>query len=451
MKNAYASLLLISCLACTSAPPKGGSEVMRIQREMEDALRNGLLDRWYPESLDREYGGFLSAFTFDFKPTGEQDKMIVSQARHVWNNAKAMQLYPDNRAYAESAEHGFTFLRNVMWDSVYGGFHTLVSRSGTVKSSSREEKTAYGNAFGIYACAAYAAASGDTSALGLAKKAFMWLERNSHDPERKGYYQHMTRSGGIIGRDASVQSTAETGFKDQNSSIHLLEAFTELYQVWPDRLVAERLEEMLLLIRDRIVQPQGYMALFFTFDWTPVSYRDSSVATVKRHLNLDHVSFGHDVETAYLLLEAAHVLGKHDDDTTHVIAKKMVDHALENGWDTETGGFYDAGYYFPDSTGITIMNDTKNWWTQAEGLNTLLMMADLYPDDEQDYYGKFRTLWNYTNEYLIDHENGEWYAGGLDKEPRQKSAMKGHIWKAAYHQVRSLMNCIERLDHRPDQ
>ncbi len=448
MKSACASLLLILCLACTSKAPDGENEVGRIRQEMEEALGKGLLERWYPRAIDREYGGFLSAFTFDFKPTGEQDKMIVSQARHVWNNAKAIKLYPDNPAYAESAKHGFAFLRDVMWDSVYGGFHTLVSRSGTVKSNPREEKTAYGNSFGIYACAAYAAASGDTSALSLAKKAFMWLEKYSHDPELKGYYQHMTRSGGVIRRDAGIQSTAETGYKDQNSSIHLLEAFTELYQVWPDPLVAERLEEMLLLIRDKIVQPAGYMTLFFTPDWTPVSYRDSSVATIRRHLNLDHVSFGHDVETAYLLLEAAHVLGKHNDDTTREIAKSMVDHSLENGWDSETGGFYDAGYYFPDSIGITIMHDTKNWWTQAEGLNTLLMMADLYPDDEQDYYGKFKTLWNYANDYLIDHENGEWYAGGLDKEPDQKSAMKGHIWKAGYHQVRSLMNCIERLERR---
>ena len=61
------------------------------------------------------------------------------------------------------------------------------------------------------------------------------------------------------------------------------------------------------------------------------------------------------------------------------VAKKMVDHALQNGWDDSVGGFYDEGYYFKDKEGITITHDTKNWWAQAEGLNTLLMMADLFP------------------------------------------------------------------------
>jgi len=33
----------------------------------------------------------------------------------------------------------------------------------------------------------------------------------------------------------------------------------------------------------------------------------------------------------------------------------------------------------------------------------------------------------------------------LDKEPERKTALKGHIWKATYHQFRALMNCVRRL------
>src|SRR5690606_18141092 len=164
-----------------------------------------------------------------------------------------------------------------------------------------------------------------------------------------------------------VPSTSDLGYKDQNSSIHLLEAFTELYRVWPDPRVKARLMEMLHLIRDTITTEKGYLTLFLHPDWTPVSFRDSSHQTIEEHHNLDHVSFGHDVETAYLMLEASHVAGLHDDTLTLRIAKRMVDHALENGWDTVAGGFYDAGYYFADQKGITITRETKNWWTQAEG------------------------------------------------------------------------------------
>jgi mannobiose 2-epimerase len=151
------------------------------------------------------------------------------------------------------------------------------------------------------------------------------------------------------------------------------------------------------------------------------------------------------VETAYLLLEASHVAGLKDDTTTLRVAKKMVDHALLNGWDSVAGGFYDEGYYFKDKPGITIIRDTKNWWAQAEGLNTLLLMADLFPEDNQRYFEKFRTMWAYIDKNLIDHEHGEWYSGGLDKQPQFKTALKGHIWKAAYHQYRSMENCVKRL------
>lgn len=78
-------------------------------------------------------------------------------------------------------------------------------------------------------------------------------------------------------------------------------------------------------------------------------------------------------------------------------------------------------------------------------MNALLHMDELFPEDEQDYYGKFLTLWNYTDTYLIDHENGDWYSGGLDKQPEVKIANKGNIWKGIYHHYRSLDGCIQRL------
>jgi mannobiose 2-epimerase len=207
---------------------------------------------------------------------------------------------------------------------------------------------------------------------------------------------------------------------------------------------------MLFLIRDKIVTPKGYLTLFFKPDWTPVSYRDSSRAVLLNHRGLDHVSFGHDVETAYLMLEASHLLGLKNDTATARIAKKMVDHALNNGWDNAVGGFYDEGYYFKDKPGITIIADTKNWWAQAEGLNTLLMMSDLYPNSPQKYEEHFYKLWDYVQTYLIDHQHGDWYQGGIDKQPNYKLALKGQIWKGTYHNLRSFINCTNRLnpDHQ---
>lgn len=442
-------LLALTGLSHASFAQMEAKSKTKIYAEMKYSVVDELLKPWYPKAVDTMYGGFLSAFTYDFKPTGNQDKMIVTQARHVWSNSKAAEVFPELTYYKASAKQGADFLRNVLWDKQYGGFYTFTDRQGNPKPVSFAPKEAYGNSFAIYALAAYYQASGDTSALNLAKKTFWWLEKHSHDPVYKGYYQHMELNGTPIKRDSGIRSTAETGYKDQNSSIHLLEAFTELYSVWPDALLKTRLNEMLLLVRNTIADKRGNLILFFQPDWTPVSYSDSSEAVYKKHHSLDHISYGHNVETTYLMLEASHALGLHQDTATLRIGKLMLDDALEHGWDATVGGFYDEGYYFKDKLGLTITEDTKNWWAQAEGLNTLLLMSELYPLDKHQYYKKFEKLWTYVQTYLIDHEHGDWYQGGIDKQPQYKLALKGQIWKGTYHTFRALQNCIMRLD--PDK
>jgi mannobiose 2-epimerase len=451
MNKIFSAVLFCFVIICPNqklfAQQSNKDERLQLAKQMETSVQTELLNEWYPRSYDTLYGGFLSTFTYDFKPVGPQDKFIVTQARHTWTTSKAAELYPSQSYYKDCATHGFQFLKDVMWDKTYGGFYNLVDRKGHDKSDSKAPKEAYGNAFAIYALAAYYKMSKDSLALDLAKKTFLWMEANSHDPVYGGYYQHLKRDGTPVVRDRGFPSTSDVGYKDQNSSIHILEALTELYGVWPEPLVRLRLQEMLYLIRDKLVSPKGYLILFFQPDWTPVSFRDSSRASVIKHKYLDHVSFGHDVETAYLMLEASHALGLKNDTLTKIIGKRMVDHALKNGWDKKLGGFYDEGYYFKGSDTITIIFASKNWWAQAEGLNTLLLMADQYPNDPMHYYEKFKQQWNYIETYLIDHVNGGWYEEGLDQEPQRKTALKGHIWKGAYHDFRALENCIKRLEN----
>jgi mannobiose 2-epimerase len=440
MNRSFLVLVIFISVSALGQKRQGSDSILA---QMKIAAKNLLIDKSYPNNLDKEYGGYLSAFTYDFKPYGEQDKMIVTQARHIWSTSKAAQFYSDT-SYIGMARHGYYFLRDKMWDKEYGGFYNLVTRNGQPKSTMKE---AYGNSFAIYGLAAYYAASGDTGALELAKKGFMWLEQHSHDPKYKGYFQHLERNGTPVVRPDSTPGTSDLGYKDQNSSIHLLESFTELYSVWKDPLVKERLNEMLHLIRDTMIGNKGYLTLFFYPDWKPVSNRDSSREVILERRNVDHVSFGHDVETAFLMMEASEALGIEHDKKTWEVGKQLVDHSLKTGWDNKLGGFYDEGYYFKDSPGkMTIIRNTKNWWAQSEGLNTLLIFSELYPKDKMNYWDKFRKLWNYTNSYLIDHQYGDFYEFGLDNSPKSKTALKAHIWKGTYHSFRALSNCIRRLE-----
>jgi mannobiose 2-epimerase len=167
-------LLIISALITTNAFTQIKQQRLQLANEMENSIQYEILNKWYPQCMDTLYGGFLTTYTYDFKPTGEQNKFIVTQARHTWSTSKAAMRYPDVAYYKTCATNGYKFLHDVMWDKTYGGFYTMVDRKGNVIDST---KNAYGNAFGIYAVAAYCKLTNDPGAIYFAQEAFMWLEK----------------------------------------------------------------------------------------------------------------------------------------------------------------------------------------------------------------------------------------------------------------------------------
>lgn len=417
---------------------------------MHEQLDQNLLRKWYPLVIDEKCGGYFTNVTHDWHLATEQEKMIVTQARHVWTTSKAALFVADAPRYEMFARHGLLFLRNFMWDERYGGFFQIRSRDGGYSECRGwgEEKRTYGNAFGIYALASLYGLTHDPGVLDFAKEAFAWLEGHGYDPDYKGYFQFLTRQGEPFDENSQYRSVAsdirEVGLKDQNSSAHLLEAYTELYRVWRDDTLRARLASLLELIRDTMVTKNGYLQLFFTRDWIPVSFKMASQATRMLNYGLDHVSFGHDYETAFLMLEASHALGIENDVRTLAVAKQMLDHAIDNGWDRDLGGFFDGGCYLEGSDQSTIVKNTKTWWAQAEALNTLLIFSRIFSENtrHQEFFEK---QWDYVDKFVLDHRYGDWYEGSLDKEPSFATGPKGHMWKCTYHTGRTLMNCIALL------
>lgn len=436
-------LVLVGLLVGCSTTSQREDPSRALADTLEQSLYRDLLPHWYPRVIDSTHGGYLSHFSYDWKRLDPQDKFVVTQARHVWTTAQMHEAAPrDDSLYLRVARHGVRYLADHLWDPDHGGFHSMVDRSGVVQTEGDAftgTKNAYGQAFAIYGLAGFYGATGDTSALKLAQRTFRWLDENAHDDEHGGYFRALRRDGRPYANGYQGEPS-----KGQNSTIHLLEAFTALYEVAPETpRLRERLQELLVLTRDTMTSARGSLRLFFTRDWRPVSFRDSSMTVREKNYSLDHRSFGHDVETAYLMLEATEALGQ-DPGSTLTVGKRMVDHALQYGWDNTNGGLYDGGFVVgPDS--VAIIRSTKAWWSQAEALHTFLVMEERFPADERNYGAKARATWRYIDEYLIDHEHGGWYVSGVDQSPNARTEPKATIWKGTYHNTRALLQGTEVL------
>jgi mannobiose 2-epimerase len=253
-----------------------------------------------------------------------------------------------------------------------------------------------------------------------------WLESTAHDIKNGGYYEALARDGKPIltGTGGDFIGT-KYGYKSMNSHIHLLEAFTELYRVGKRAGDRKRLEEVFRIVRDRVYVEPGCLNLFFTPDWRPVP---------------DHDSFGHDVETGYLLVEASAALGKPDDVKTWTVARRLIDHSLELGWDNRNGGFYDKGSAFAPAT-----HKAKIWWTQAEGLNALLMMHEKFGKETPRYWQAFEKQWAFIRDKQTDSRNGGWFSEVTETGERIPGREKSNAWTDPYHQGRALLNVTATL------
>jgi mannobiose 2-epimerase len=410
-------------------------------RDIESELSN-LLSNWYPRIIDTIHGGYWTNFEYDWTRSTEQDKMLVTQARGLWTAARAYIAFPDSNVFKKAADHGFQFLTQHMWDEKNGGFY-LYYHTDSLQKIGPVYKLVYGNAFALYALSEYAKISKDPDVLQWVRKSFGWIEKYAHDSVCLGYYSLVfPENTDASGRSEGFASLGGPGGKDQNTSIHLLEALTNTYQVLPEEPVRKRLEEMLKLVRDTMMDDEGSLHLFFNKTWDPVINRDSSHAFILKNIGLDHISFGHNIETAYLLHEASEVLYGKPDSVTLIVATRMIDHTLAGGFGPGYYGLYEKGYHFKGETNIEIIDSVKTWWAQAEAWHALALFAGLYPE-KSIYRNAFMNMWNYIKNEVIDHQYGGWYNNGLDTDPGNKTARKAHQWKGCYHNGRALMQVMQ--------
>jgi N-acyl-D-glucosamine 2-epimerase len=402
----------------------------RLAMEMETTLQRDVLDVWFPRSVDKEKGGFYSNFTRDWQRTDSEGKFSVFQGRMVWVASQVVMHRPQSKAlFQPIVEHGLKYLNDVLWDKEYGGFFWGLDENNKISPRYTDGKHLYGISFGMYGATAAYQATRDQRALELAQKTFRWIDQHAHDNKNGGYFEWLTRDGKVItGKSGPTLKDVPVagfpvGYKSMNTHIHLLESFTQLYEVWPDVTLQQRLSELLQIIRDKICIEPGAMNLYFTPEWCAIP---------------DHDSYGHDVETAYLILEAESVLGTNSKKTERM-ARLLVDHALAYGWDDRNGGFYRDGTTFGPAK-----DKRKEWWVQFEGLTALLMMHQKYGGETEIYWKAFERQWQFIRDHQVDKEQGGIF-DTLESDGSVKDFTKSRIWKECYHETRALLNTIERL------
>lgn len=427
-------LLLLSTIALAQAPSTQPTRATYLQlaAQVDHALHTDILNVWFPRAIDNQHGGFHSHFAADWSPLPPDGKFSVFQGRMTWVAAQVVLRDPaQKQQFIPIVRHGVDYLKNTMWDKQYGGFFWGLDDSGSITPEFTDRKHLYGIGFCIYGAAAAYQATHDADALDLARRGLEWTDQHAHDAAHGGYFELLNRDGSVViphAPNGQVETDAigPVGYKSMNTHIHLLEAFTELYRVWPDPTLRARLEELLAIVRDKIAVEPGAMNLYFTNAWQPIP---------------DHDSYGHDVETAYLMLETDELLHGKASPSTERRAKSLVDHALAYGWDAKNGGFFQDGTTFgkPEDT-------HKEWWVQAEGLNALLMMHERYGKQNPIYFQRFLEQWHFIRTYTIDAQyRGLWNLTTADGTPITTD--KGSIWKAAYHDSRAFWNVSDRL-HR---
>jgi mannobiose 2-epimerase len=308
----------------------------------------------------------------------------------------------------------------------------MLDRAGTPGEGGT--KHGHGSSYAVSACVACYELTRDPECLELAKSAFNWLEEKAHDRRYGGYFVFYKEDGTpILSSNEYFLDFIGTpiGCKDANTTSDLLGCFADLYRVWPDPLLKKRLEEMLSIVRDRMVVAPGVMHMYAHPDWTPLP---------------DFVRYGQVLHSASFLISASKALFGTVDPVTKKVARAMIDAMLRVAWDSERGGFHFAGSSFgPEAIGgVVIFVKDKQWWIQADGMKALLAMAALLKDDT--YTAHFLHLWEYVKKYLIDVKHGGWFVAGLDTNPEARKGPKATMWKDCSHEVEALLDCNLLLD-----
>jgi mannobiose 2-epimerase len=390
---------------------------------IEKELLGNILPFWMRHTVDRENGGFYGTIGCDLQVEKESPRAAVINARILWTYSAACRLY--GAPYREMADWAYDYIVKRFWDAEHGGVYWMLDYQG---NPINDRKQIYAQAFAAYGMAEYFRATGKPESLELAQRLFHLIEKHSYDPEWKGYLEARGRDWSALA-DLRLSEKDLNSPKSMNTHLHVMEAYTNLLRVWKHPELRAKHKELLEVTMDRIVNNStGHFKLFFDNQWNSLT---------------DHISFGHDIEGSWLILEAAEVLGDPKlIERARTLAVTMARAVYKEGLDQDGSLFYEA-----DSAGMMI-DPNKHWWAQAEAVVGFYNAYQV--SGERRFADEAYRVWEYIEEKIVDRVHGEWHAklkprGTPYTEKEDGDACLVGPWKCPYHNSRVCYEMIERL------
>lgn len=410
----------------------------KLQQEIKEVLQEKIIPFWLERSVDKEYGGYLTSFDPEGKFDGNGVKYIVTQSRMLWGFSQLSLFAKEEQkpAMEAAARQGFEFIIKNFWDEEYGGFYWYVNRDGSVGDPS---KLTYGEGFAIYALSEYALRYQDKRALEYAEKTFDLLQLYVADTQYGGYYENIERDWTIS------QGGAWAGDrKSLDIHMHLMEAFTTLYEASQKHIHGRKLKESISIIMDHMVNAEkgyGYNQFDLEFHQLP-AINIMRTWNAERETNevvdtpTDTTSYGHNIELSWLMDRAYEILG--EDISDKPILSKLLDHSLVHGYDYEYGGVYRDG--IADQEAVVL---DKEWWQNFE--STVGYLNGYVKFQDERYWDAFVGTWNFVKNNFMNMEVGE-SRQLLNRTGAPLVSNMGNPWKGIYHTGRALAECLKRFE-----
>ena len=391
--------------------------LLTLYKELKSEMTENILPFWMNQVYDIKTGSFFGQILHDETIVHDSPKGVVLNARILWTFSAAYNETGDT-VYLEFAEKAYHYFSSHFIDHQNGGVYWSLNADGSVCNG---RKQIYAQAFAIYAFAEYYLASGEQDAILLASELYGFIEKYAFDSERNGYIEALSREWESL-EDLRLSEKDANEPKSMNTHLHILEAYTKLFEVWKDDDLGENLHNLIQIHTDKILSAQnGHFNLFFDMDWNPKS---------------KHYSFGHDIEGAWLLTEAARTLGlRAVTDKVEQLAVKMAGITLREGIAND-GSLYNEG----ESAKITDYD--RHWWPQAEAIIGFVNAWEI--SGNPDFLIAASSAWQFIKIHMR-HPSGEWWwLVNESYQPDLTQDLAG-AWKCPYHNTRCCIEIMKRV------